>query len=93
MGTVEIVPALGMAVSRTTVQVEYPTQEVSTYRLSEHDTLGHVDVGVGVVVNRWFSVTPGWTVPFGGESHPSIVGPVTYVRSAFRIAVGLNLRR
>jgi len=80
-GTVQIVPTFGVAMSRANVKVEYPTRDVPAYRLSGSDTLGHIDLGVGRVVDERFSIAPGVAILLGTEEH---------LGSAFRMTVGLN---
>ena len=88
----QVVPTFGLTVVRTNMKVEYPTRDVSVYRLSVSDTTARVDLGVGVVVSR-FGITPEWTIPLA-ESHESVVGVVRgvrYLHSTFRLALVVNL--
>ena len=91
-GNFQVIPTARFAVYRTNMKVEYPTRDVSAYRLSVSDTTAQVDVGVGVRGSR-FAITPAWTIPLT-DSHESVVGAVRgvrYLRSTFKVAFVVNV--
>jgi hypothetical protein len=95
-GNLQLVPTAGLAMYRTNMKVEYPVElpagDVSIYRFSVSDVTARVALGVGIRLSR-IAVTPAWSIPLA-ESHESVVGAVRgirYLRSAFRLAVLVNL--
>jgi hypothetical protein len=91
-GNLQVVPTAGLAVYRTNMKVEYPTRDVSAYKISVSDTTAQVALGVGVRASR-FAITPAWTIPLA-ESHEVVVGAlrgVRYFHSTFRLTVVMNL--
>jgi hypothetical protein len=67
--TVQFVPTFGVSLARAKFKVETNLASVS-----ETDTLGTINLGVGVVMNRRFSVVPAIGIPFGRDDNDVVFG-------------------
>jgi hypothetical protein len=66
-GTVSVVPAFGLTVSRVRLSATFRGDSDS-----ESDTLGRVNLGVGIVLNARFSIVPGVAIPFGMDGAETV---------------------